>query len=413
MNSTARKIIAVAGAGAGLISGLSAVPGSASAEVGAVDWWSGDSYYYRTVSDANPKIGDVITVTTQFQRRWSFEDIYNYKDIQDGCLTYVPGSAKWQNSTSSPAKNVTVDDAVAGSLGSVRFDSSGTTAWRVPGLGSGLGEKRTISVAYTVGADCPTGVNLATGTVHYGGSLGDGIWQGKGPAIKVQTPPQKVATTTSVSVTPAPKVGDPSTVTAKISSDSTVTDGTVEFFNHSTSIGTADVVNGKASVSWTPANEGAYSLKAVYSGTATLAGSSSSIGGTVTPKDPDPEPGAPIITLSNAPKLDQATTITIESDAAVGSAVALTANGTNLCSNLKLGSDHKVTCSWTPNASGAVALKAVIGSQSTTKNVTVAPKVTPTDPTTTDPTTTDPTTTNPGSGGNGSLDTGSLGGLFK
>jgi hypothetical protein len=105
--------------------------------------------------------------------------------------------------------------------------------------------------------------------------------------------------------------------------------------------------------------------------------------------------------------------VTVESDAAVGASVALTANGTAICQNLTLGADHKATCQWTPSAPGAVALKATIGAQSTTKNVTVTAKDVPVDPTdTTDPTTpttTKPTTTAPG--GNGSS-AGSLSDIF-
>ncbi|MEJ9078992.1 Ig-like domain-containing protein [Gordonia malaquae] len=411
MTRSLGRVAAATGTGLLVVAGLIAsTPGVAAAAPATIEWSDGNTAFSRTVSDVNPAIGDTITVSTTFQRKWSFEDVYNFKDLEDGCLDYVQGSAKWEDSATT---NVQVSTAAAGQLGFVRLESPNLTSWRVPGVGAGWGAKRTISLKYKVGENCPTGVNLAVGTMHYGGSLGSGTYQDKGPNIKVQTPPQKDATTTAVSVSPAPKVGDPSTVTAKITSTATVADGTVEFFNHNVSLGTANVVAGKATVSWTPSNEGAYSLKAVYSGTATLAGSSSSIGGTVSPKDPDPEPGAPIVTLSAAPKVGDAVTVTVESDAAVGASVALTANGTAICQNLTLGADHKATCQWTPSASGAVALKATIGAQSTTKNVTVTAKDVPVDPTdTTDPTTpttTKPTTTAPG--GNGSS-AGSLSDIF-
>ena len=412
MTTSLSRFAAAAGTGMVVVAGLIAsTSGVASAAPTTIEWADGNTAFSRTVSDANPSIGDTVTVSTSFQRKWSFEDVYNFKDLEDGCLEYVQGSAKWEDSA---VANVQVSTAAVGQLGFVRLESPSLTSWRVPGVGAGWGAKRTISLKYKVGENCPTGVNLAVGTMHYGGSLGSGTYQDKGPNIKVQTPPQKDATTTAVSVSPAPKVGDPSTVTAKITSAATVADGAVEFFNHNVSLGTANVVAGKATVSWTPSYEGAYSLKAVYSGTATLAGSSSSIGGTVSPKDPDPEPGAPIVTLGAAPKVGDAVTVTVESDAAVGANVTLTANGTALCQNLTLGADHKATCQWTPSVSGAVALKATIGAQSTTKNVTVTAKDVPVDPTdTTDPTT--PTTTGPtkttSPGGNGSS-AGSLSDIF-
>lgn len=186
LTTPARIAAGVAAAATAL---MAAGTGQATAAPDTTTWEDGNSGFSMTVSDATPAVGDTITLATTFKRKWSFEDVYNFKALFDGCFEYVEGSGKWQDSPVSPTR-VTLEEKPAGERGSVRLESTGGGAWRVPGVGAGWGEQRTISVQLYVTRACATGQPTAT-TMHYGGSLGSGTYNNptRGPNITVATLP--------------------------------------------------------------------------------------------------------------------------------------------------------------------------------------------------------------------------------
>ncbi|MFD4438126.1 hypothetical protein, partial [Bacillus safensis] len=69
--------------------------GIAGAAPASVTWNDGNEKITRTVSEANPAEGDIVTTSTKLERTGGVvEYIYALKDIHPTCMTYVPGSAK-------------------------------------------------------------------------------------------------------------------------------------------------------------------------------------------------------------------------------------------------------------------------------------------------------------------------------
>src|SRR5699024_5144854 len=166
MKNRLRKPVALLGtlvmAGAFLVTGGAA----ANAASDSAQHTHGNSRFTRTINDVTPSAGDVVTVTTAFQRTWSFEDIYNFKELQPECMKYVPGSAKWRGNNISGVSVVETDPDAPG-MGHVRVESPSATSWRVPGAGWDWGSSRSISMQFTVGADCVREAPLHS-TMHYG-----------------------------------------------------------------------------------------------------------------------------------------------------------------------------------------------------------------------------------------------------
>lgn len=73
------------------------------------------------------------------------------------------------------------------------------------------------------------------------------------------------ATTTTLALTPVPPLtGQPATLRVQVSSQTTVTSGTITFFDQGTQIGTAPVASGAASFTTSPLSAGAHSITAVF-----------------------------------------------------------------------------------------------------------------------------------------------------
>lgn len=357
------KALAGLGAGAALMTtGLVAGPVAADT-VSAPEVSDSTAKAVRTVggaavSNGAVTVGDTVTITNTVTRKGIYL-VYFVRDQHPQCLDPVPNSSEWTVS----GKTYTNKDGANGfSQGEdwVRIDSAG---WQATPL--------VWKQDYVV--NCPVGP-LNTGGLSWSVNLlaSPSVKNDIGPTLQVKAAPVKEASSTSVSVAPAPKEGDPSTITATVTSGgSAVTAGTVEFFNNGTKIGSDSVSNGKASITWRPSAAGSYTLKAVYSGAGLVNGSEGIKTGTVTAADPAPEAGAPAITLDDVAKVGSKTTVRIESDAAAGSPVALTVDGASIC-NPTLGADGKASCEWTPTKSGPVVLKATVDGKSTEKTVNVA-----------------------------------------
>ncbi|WP_141124845.1 Ig-like domain-containing protein, partial [Prescottella equi] len=216
--------------------------GSAGAASGSVTWEDGNSKFTRTVSNTTPNEGDIVTVSTKFERTGiPVEWIQAVKDLHPPCLTYVSGNRSGPEIASDYVR-------VTGN-------------WPVyPNIDP---KSQTFEFSYRVGADCARGVPLTT-TMHYSGSLGSGTYADKGPAISVA----KNATTTTLAPVSAPvTAGQSVTLTA------TVTGGAqgdaVDFYDGTTKVGTGTLsASGVATLAWTPTTAGTHPLQAKYLGTA-------------------------------------------------------------------------------------------------------------------------------------------------
>lgn len=345
-----------AGAGALLLPLIGPFAAPASAAPATVSWDDGSSHYDRTISDTTPAIGDTITVTTQFQRKDIDEYIYKIKDISDQCLDYVAGSAKWEGGAISAVNT--------SKPGEVLVSSPDSISWRVAtaGLVWNWGAKRSFSLQYKVTPEC-SGKSVVT-TMHYGGSRGDGTYQGKGPTITVAKI-VKANSSTSVSVNPSPRANVASTVTARVSATGKTPTGTVDFFNNGTKIGSGTVSNGAASTSWTPSAAGAYAIKAVYSGDAYLNESSSEVdSGTVAgaPGADDP---------ANATDLDLSHTATVAPGTKVKVSGKAGARTTSVV--VRVGGVEQKCSPLTVTAGGAFSCEITTTSAMDGQSVTVTP----------------------------------------
>lgn len=163
--------------------------GAASAESGNVAWTHGNTSFVRTISDVNPAAGDTVTLTTQWTRKYSEEWLHTVTNWMPSCMTYVPGTITWNNAVQNDdiiTANKTDDPAKPG-MG-VLTTKVGTpnilfTGWKVPLNGSG-----SVSASYLVGKDCLRETPM-TSSLWYSGSLGEGNYTDKGPAITVKADP--------------------------------------------------------------------------------------------------------------------------------------------------------------------------------------------------------------------------------
>ncbi|MFC4125364.1 Ig-like domain-containing protein [Nocardia rhizosphaerae] len=266
---------------------VAAVPGTATAAPGSVVWTDGNSKFTRTVSNTTPVVGDTITVTTKFERTGiPVEYIYNIKDLHPACLTPVPGSAKMGGDV------VTLDTS---SSDWVRAEFGITKYPVYPNIQP---KSQTFEVQYKVGVNCARDVPLPT-SMHYGGSLGDGIYQGKGPAITVSS--DAVSSTVLTDVTGA-QVGKAVTLEASVSPPGA--GGTVQFKAGDQVLGDIPVnANGTATIVWTPGAAGSYTIGATFSGRSGVASSSTTKVVTVADVPTDPGDGGGVDTGSGTGSL--------------------------------------------------------------------------------------------------------------
>ncbi|OXM23899.1 hypothetical protein CBI33_00005, partial [Rhodococcus erythropolis] len=166
----------------------------------------------RTISNAMPSEGDVITSTTVFKRTdFLVNYLYAVRDFHSPCMTYVEGSAKVNGNTYSPETPVSAD--------SVRVSAS-ITDWPLY-----QNNTKSFEFQYRVGAGCERGTDLVS-TVHFDGSAWvNDTTNGRGPSINVQ----KNVSTTAESPVSGAQVGQPVTLSATVTGGA---DGdSVEFFD--------------------------------------------------------------------------------------------------------------------------------------------------------------------------------------
>lgn len=189
MSSTPRRLTAVlssiAMASAVVVSGSVAAAAESS-----VTWTEGTSglgvtTITRTVSDTNPKVGDTITVTTDFARTTGGRNIHNLKDVHPTCLTYVDGSATVNGEAITSGLTVQNPDPDYPEIGFAKA----TGNWWVGILDE---NSKSFSFDYLVGSDCTPGAEYTT-ELHYdgtqgigGGTAASGTSGDRGPSITIK-----------------------------------------------------------------------------------------------------------------------------------------------------------------------------------------------------------------------------------
>lgn len=257
---TRRRLTAATGVAALSVALVGAGGGVAGAAPASTTWQDGSSKFTRTVSNTTPNEGDIVTVSTKFERTAiPGEYIYAVKDVHPTCLTFVDGSAKVNGSVRSLESSGADFARVQGS----------STEWPVGSLING--KPHTFEFSYRVGPDCARGVALST-TMHYSSSLGSGAYEGKGPAVTVS----KNVTSTSLAAVSGAQAGKSVTLGA------TVTGGkqgdSVDFYDGATKVGSGLLnESGAATFAWTPSTAGARSVQAKFAGTAFAIGSESTV----------------------------------------------------------------------------------------------------------------------------------------
>lgn len=332
--------------------------GVAGAAPQSVSWTHGDSKFTRTISDVNPREGDIITSKTVFQRTAGVvEYIYAVKDVHPTCLTYVEGSAK-------------VDGSARGleSKGAdfARVSDGSKVAWPVRALVDA--NSRTFEFSYRVGADCARDAALMT-TMHYSGSLGSGTYQDKGPAITVS----KNTTTTSLASVSGAQVGSVTNLAATVSGGAQ--GDTVEFFDGNASIGTGTLnVNGTATLAWTPTSKGVHKVKAEFSGTS-KANASQSAEQSVDVAQADATSTTTITNVAGA-QVGRASTLEASITPAAAGGTVTFKEGAAVLATIPVNGSGKATYQWAPTASGTRTITADFSGRDGVKSSTASQSVT-------------------------------------
>lgn len=229
--------------------------GVATAASQSITWNDGGTNLTRTVSNATPKPGDVITISTTWARNDAhWEEVVWAKNFHPTCLAYVPGSATLTDAAGVHAVEPYVEvkpDFAAADFASLGYKPVSKKNVDTP----------TLSFQYTVGADCARDTALYTG-LSYNGSRGQGDYVNKGPAITVA----KDSFSAALAPVSGATVGTATTLTATVTPSGV---GTVEFKDGETVIGTATVgPDGTATRAWTPTTAGERTITATYTGPA-------------------------------------------------------------------------------------------------------------------------------------------------
>jgi hypothetical protein len=357
-NRTVRRLVAGASTAA-MAAGFAASLGVGAASAAPVSQStnSGDWTFNRTIGNGTPAPGETITVTNAI--RWNgglAPTITAFKDYHPACLTYVAGSSRVNGKTVTT--NVTNPTLV-----------TMTGSW----IRSAVDRNIDYTLQYTVGADCGRDLALTTGA---GISSNQGLSsenQTAGPSLTVP----KSASTAGVAVSPAPKAGAATTLTATVTAGAT---GTVEFANNGTVLGTGTVSNGASTYSWTPSPADAgqgYSITAKYLGDAAyLPSTSAPQTGTVSAPDvatgtalaapATADNGAPVDLVATVSPTPAGGTVQFkDGDANIGAPVPVTGGSATLSHAFTTDGAHQVTAVY----SGADGFT---GSTSAARTVTVS-----------------------------------------
>ncbi|EME19508.1 Ig-like domain-containing protein [Rhodococcus triatomae] len=236
-----RRAIALASA-VGVAAGFVAVvsTGVAAAEPATVSWTNGGDSLTRTVSNATPAEGEILTAVTTITGAGS--TVNWVEDVRPTCLTYLQNTAKVNGLP-------------------VAVSSVGAGLVRVSGAWDATATQ-TFEFQYSVGANCVREIAQNTG-VAYGGTT-PGEFRGQGPALNVA----KNVTTTELKPVGALKGGVKSTLTANVLGGRT--GDLVKFYRGPDEVGSGALNStGTATFAWTPSNvdAGTFDITAKYLGT--------------------------------------------------------------------------------------------------------------------------------------------------
>ncbi|TQF68859.1 Ig-like domain repeat protein [Rhodococcus spelaei] len=241
--------------------------------------------------------GEVVTYKTEFSVTSAIDAYLNkITDVHPAGFTYVPGSAKV-----SAASTSSVTPAVDDANNKVSVSNS-ASAWM---LSKTVNRTVSFEVSYKVPDNAPAGTfdSGLTFDVNTWGSTQKFDPIGVTVDVKAQA-----ATTTTLTVPPNATTGQAVDLTASVSPANT--GGTVQFKDGGANIGApANVVDGKAALSYAFAATGSHDITAVYSGVPGFAGSSS----------------APSTVTVSPPDASTSTVLSVATDAQAGTAVILSA----------------------------------------------------------------------------------------
>ncbi|EME19504.1 Ig-like domain-containing protein [Rhodococcus triatomae] len=327
--------------------------GVAGAAPATVSWEDGNSKFTRTLSETNLGEGDLVTSSTTFERTGiPVEYIYEVKDLHPACWTFVEakvdGSARGLDSSAADWAKV---------KGSV-------TDWPVyPNINP---KSRTFSFTYRVGADCERGVALST-SMHYGGSLGSGTYQNKGPSATVR----KNDTTTNLATVAGGQVGQAITLSAAVTGGAN--GDPVDFYDGGAKIGTGALNNGVATFDWTPANRGSHTLAAKFPATARANASESGTQG-VQITDADAASSTALAAVTGAQVGRSSVLRATVTPAGAGGTVTFKDGGVTLA-EVPVAANGEASYTWVPSTAGSHAISAAFSGRSgvtpSTANATI------------------------------------------
>lgn len=322
--------------------------------------------YLRTVSNAAPAFGDVITITdriTGVKAAGTGFETYaqNLEDHHPECLQLVPDSptvAAWRVGSGYATSD---SDSVSTDAGAVKASNAG---WALQ-VAAANGGSTYVELTSQFTVTCAPGP-LATGGLRFHTTPGKGNWQpgggwfdrtSAGPTINVQ----KAASSTTLAPIGSARVGDATQLTATVTGGTT--GDTVEFYSGATKIGTDTLdTDGTASVEWTPSIKGTQSITAEYLGNTNVAASTSP---------------AQTVQVAEA-NVASTTTLTVPATGQVGTAVTLHAavsptgsggtvtfhNGAATIAGVPVAADGTAEYSWTPTAAGNASITATFSGRS-------------------------------------------------
>ncbi|WP_433667316.1 beta strand repeat-containing protein [Nocardia sp. CA-136227] len=198
----------------------------------------------------------------------------------------------------------------------------------------------------------PTASGNRTLTAQYPGTASANASQSAPQTVNVT--PADVASTITLNPVTGAKVGTATTLTAKVTP--AAAGGTVQFADGATVLGTGQVDGtGTATYQWTPADAGAHTLTATFSGRDGVTGSNTT--GQVSVVAADVASTTTLNPVTGA-KVGTATTLTAKvSPAAAGGTVEF-ADGTTILGTGQVDGTGTATFQWTPSAAGAHTLTA-------------------------------------------------------
>lgn len=327
---------AVAAASATAMAGAALVVGGAGVasadEASASQTFSGASASSfridRTVSEASPTYGDVVTVRTNVQRTSWADLLYGVRSDVPDCFKRVVGTTNGQARGGAHISEPHSQFSFSGDL----------VGWTGPGVGPWFW----METDYTVLCDAG---NVPTGGAEFASIAG--VYRGSmslGPTVNVK----RLGTSVFLTQPTHPQVGQQ--VTFSVVTTNVPNGGQVTFTIDGAPAGVGTVNNGQASLTYTPTSAGAKEVRANFVQTGTHGGSASSVR-TMHVSQANVESTVSVIAAAGA-KVGQATQLTATvSPADAGGTVTFSDHGTEIGS-APVGADGTATIEWIPSVAG-------------------------------------------------------------